>query len=329
MTEDHLPALVSIVMPVWNEAAYLERSLAAIDDQTYPPDRLEIIVVDGGSSDGTVRIAAAHAAVDTRIQVLGGAGVNTPTAMNVGAEAARGTYVAKVDGHGWISPTFIADAVAILDADDSIGCVGGRIVPVARTSTQRANQIARFSRLGVGVGIYTASERVQDIDTVQCGVYRGSTLSAIGGFDPELQFGEDEELNHRLRATGARIVYQPSMRFHYEVRPSLRSLLSQYRNYGRARVAVVRKHPGFLRLKHTLPSALIVAMIASVVIGVLGLPIVPAIVIGGYVLVLLVGAVILSARARFRRPDLVALSLACLHLGYGSGMLAGILTARR
>ena len=113
------------------------------------------------------------------------------------------------------------------------------------------------------------------------------------------------------------------MRFHYEVRPSFRSLFAQYRNYGKARVAVVRKHPGFLRLKHILPSALIVAMVISVVIGVLGWPLVPVIVIGGYARSCSVGAVVLAMRARFGRPDLVALSLACLHFGYGSGMLAG------
>src|SRR3954471_19785849 len=95
--------LVSIVMPVRNKAAYLEDSFRAIDAQTYPADRIEILVVDGGSTDATVEMVRRRSASDPRTRLLGGPGVNTPQAMNVGIEASRGAYVGKVDGHGFIN----------------------------------------------------------------------------------------------------------------------------------------------------------------------------------------------------------------------------------
>ena len=218
----------------------------------------------------------------------------TRAAMNVGIEASSGAYIAKVDGHGWVNPDFVTAAVAVLTADKYVGCVGGEIVPIADTEIERAIKVARFSRLGVGGGIYTARLVTHDIDTVQCGVYRTDVLRAIGGFDLNLQFGEDEEVNHRVRATGHRIVFEPRMRFYYHVRPTFRSLFRQYRNYGRARVAVVRKHPSFLRAKHLFPALLVSALATSLVVGVLVSPIIPLVVTGGYALALAAGGLILS-----------------------------------
>lgn len=315
--------LVSIVMPVLNEAGTIERSLDAIDAQTYPRELIEIAVVDGGSSDETTDLVRARSARDRRVRLLGGPGTNTPTAMNVGIGATTGPLVAKVDGHGWVNPDFVAQAVRVLESDPSVACVGGQIVPIATDDTQRAIRLARFSKFGVGGGIYTSSLTEHDTDTVQCGVYRRTVLAAVGDFDPQLQFGEDEEVNHRIRETGARIVFQPTMRFSYVVRPTLRSLYRQYRNYGRARVAVIRKHPGFLRLKHLIPSVLVVAMVAAVVFAAfvdIRLLAIPAV----YGVVVVAVAFGLGARDRFRKPWLVAGALLCLHFGYGIGMLAGI-----
>jgi cellulose synthase/poly-beta-1,6-N-acetylglucosamine synthase-like glycosyltransferase len=311
-------------MPIRNEAQYLDRSFDALDSQTYPAKQIEILVVDGGSDDGTIDVVGRRAANDSRIELLGGPGVNTPTAMNLGIDASTGIYIAKVDGHGWVNPDFISSAVKILEAQSDVGCVGGAIVPVASTPTQRAIELARFSKLGVGSGIYTAPKATHDINTVQCGVYRRSALEEAGGFDPHLQFGEDEEVNHRVRARGYRIVFEPTMRFHYHVRPTIRSLFRQYRNYGRARVAVVRKHPSFLRVKHLVPALLVMALVASLVLGVLVSPAIPLLVVGAYVVAIALGGLVLTARRPGTKPHLVSLALAALHVGYGVGTLEAL-----
>jgi len=274
----------------------------------------------------TAELVHERAARDPRIRLLGGPGVNTPAAMELGIEAARGEIVAKVDGHGWVNARFVEAAVAGLQADERIGCVGGIIEPVAETDVERAIAIARFSRLGVGGGVYTLGERPQETDTVQCGVYRRDALVEAGGFDPELPFGEDEEANFRLRQHGWRIRLEPAMRFRYRVRPSIGALFRQYFRYGRARVAVVRRHPSFFRLKHAAPGALVLTLAVCAVVGLAGgWWWVASVVWIGYGLAVVSGALYLAARARFGRPDLVALALIALHLGYGLGTLRGLL----
>lgn len=282
-------------------------------------------MVDGGSTDGTIEIVRAWMARDPRITLLGGPGVNTPLAMNLGITASSGSLVAKVDGHGWMNPEFIETAADVLANDERVGCVGGRIVPIAETDVERANSYARFSRLGVGGGVYTAPDRLHATDTVQCGVYRRSALADAGGFDPVLAYGEDEELNHRVRLAGWSIVFHPGMRFHYRVRPSVGSLFRQYLRYGRARVAVVRKHPRFFRAKHALPGALVVALIAALLLLVANATrVIGASVLAAYGLLVAGGATWLAVKHRFQKPHLIAGSLLALHLGYGLGSLLGL-----
>lgn len=317
---------VSIVMPICNEAAHLERALDAIAAQTYPADRIEILVVDGGSTDGTTDLVRRRMSADARIRLLGGVNVNTPLAMQLGIKAAAGEIIAKIDGHGWINEAFLKIAVAAIVADPELGCIGGRIHPVAETPTERAIAVARFSRLGVGGGVYTLDERLQETDTVQCGVYRRTALVDAGGFDPSLPFGEDEEANFRLRQRGWRIQLDPAMQFTYRVRPSVRALFRQYFRYGRARVAVVRLHPSFFRPKHAAPAALVLGLAGSVPLSfVPGWRWLGAAMWIGYLTSVSIGSSILAVRARFGRPDLVGLSLIALHLGYGLGSLGGML----
>jgi len=316
--------LVSLVLPIRNEAKHLARALDAINAQTYPPERIEIIAVDGGSTDGTIEILSQRAALDPRVRVLGGPGINTPLAMRLGCNASHGYIVIKIDGHGWINDRFVEVAVGALTADPEIGCVGGMIVPLATTDIERAIALARFSRFGVGGGVYTLGERVQDTDTVQCGAYRRQAILDAGGFDPALPYGEDEEFNFRVRRAGWRIQLQPGMRYTYQVRSSLRALCLQYLRYGRARVAVVRKHPGFFRPKHAAPALLVTALGVTLALIPAGAWLVPAAVWMGYLAFTVFGAVWLAVEHRFVRVDLLGASLVALHFGYGVGTLRGL-----
>ena len=318
--------IVSIVMPVMNEASFLEAGLRAIQEQTYPGGKLEIFIVDGGSTDGTVGCAEASSRKDKRIVVISRGRLNCPQAMNAGIEQAHGKYVAKIDGHGYVNRRFIETAVASMEADHSIQCVGGRIIPLAQTPAEKANSIARFSPFGVGTGIYTLEPKIQFVDTVQCGVYLRDALVHVGAFDPDLQFGEDEEVNYRIIAQGGKILYHPEMEFHYCMRPSIKALFRQYHGYGMARVKVLRKFPSFFRVKHIVPSAVVLSIIASPFLLVL-----PAkwgmlayVAPGFYLCFVVSSAICLAVRTRFPSCRRIGASLMALHFGYGSGFLRGV-----
>src|SRR5262245_54651770 len=92
---------ISIVVPIRNEEATIERLTRSLLDQDYPHDRYEVIMADGGSSDGT-RDVLARVDVERRVVLLDNPGRTAPAALNVAIAAARGDVVTRVDGHSYV-----------------------------------------------------------------------------------------------------------------------------------------------------------------------------------------------------------------------------------
>uniref|UniRef100_UPI0035B2093B glycosyltransferase n=1 Tax=Promineifilum sp. TaxID=2664178 RepID=UPI0035B2093B len=97
---------VSLIMPVRNEAAYIARSLGAVLAQDYPTDRLEILVVDGMSDDGTREAVRALQATCPTLYLIDNPARIVPPALNIGLRHARGEIVVRVDGHCEIAPNY-------------------------------------------------------------------------------------------------------------------------------------------------------------------------------------------------------------------------------
>ena len=145
--------LVSVIMPVRNEAAYIERSLGTVLAQDYPADCLEMLVVDGLSTDGTREAVLAHAAQRPGLRLLDNPGRIAPAALNVGLSQARGEIVVRVDGHCEIAPDYVRRCVEHLQAGFEgapIEAVGGPIETVAESDEAAAVALAMGSGFGVG-----------------------------------------------------------------------------------------------------------------------------------------------------------------------------------
>jgi len=319
---DH-PVTVSVVVPARNEEGFLGRCLDSILAQDYPAERMEVIVVENGSTDRTPEIAAAHAARDARVRVIRSEATNQAAAMNDGIVGAHGDVVARVDAHSWIPRDYVSIAVAALDRHPDAAGVGGPFTPAAETLVERVSGMARASRLGVGGG-YGVDREMGDhaVATVQCGAYWRRALADVGLFDVAMAYGEDEEINWRLTQSGANIYLCPAMAQRYRPRASLRALARQYWNYGQGRFRVVMKHPGFLSVRHLVPSAFVlsVALLGCVALFVPLARVVLAGLGAAYAAVLVLAGV-QAARVGWREALLVPPAIACVHFGYGAGML--------
>ncbi|GAC1574711.1 MAG: hypothetical protein NVS3B7_06750 [Candidatus Elarobacter sp.] len=250
---------VDVIVSTFNEESDISEALDAMLAQTVP---LAVTVVDGGSADRTVAILRARARIDPRLRVLDdGRRRSLPDALNLALENTSRPFVAKVDARTFIAPDFLERSLAILreEQNSDAACVGGQPEQFGRTPFGEGVARARTMRFGVGGSGYADRRERADVDSVQCGVYRRSALREVGNFDPLLQYGEDEELNWRLRRAGFRIVRDASIRFAYATRSSWVAAFRQYRNYGRARVAVAAKHPEFARPHHLVPAAALLA----------------------------------------------------------------------
>jgi len=317
---------VAVVIPMLNEQLWIELCVRSVLAQDYPKQVLEILVVDGGSTDRSLDIVRRLAKSYPSVRLLGGADLNCPAALNCGIRTTKADIVCKVDAHGYIAPDFVRTAVERLNGDGRLMCVGGPIRPVAHSLKAQSNSAARASRFGVGLGVNTLKLEDQLVDTVQCGAYRREIFDEVGGFDETLQFGEDEEMNWRIIQAGHRILFTPAMQFHYFPRESFRSFFLQYYRYGRARVQVMRKHPRFLNVKHIVPGALVIFLIATFAAIPLS-PLAMRILFTTLFLYALCSFTASIAIARQKGSALLLtlpVSFACLHFGYGLGSLSGI-----
>ena len=319
---------VDVVVSTFNEERYVDRCLDAVRAQDYPADALRIWVVDGGSTDTTVERIRAHAAQDDRIEVIAdGRRLNLPAALNVAIERCTGDVFAKVDAHGWPEHDFIRRAVdALEEGGELVACVGGRPVQEGETTFGRAVALARGSRVGVGASEYAGTSKMAKVETVQCGVYRMGPLREVGSFDAEMNYGEDEELNWRLRQAGYEIGLDTRIRFHYITRPDWRAAYRQYRNYGTARVRVVRRHPGFLRPHHLVPPLFVGAGGALLTLAPFSPTARRLLVAGGVSYAALTGTAAVAAAPDDDRAlaPTIATAMVALHTGYGVGLLRGV-----
>ncbi|MCX7622339.1 MAG: glycosyltransferase [Thermomicrobium sp.] len=184
---------VSIVVPARNEAATIERALGSVLEQAWPLERLEVVVVDNGSTDGTAtvvrRFAAAHP--ELRIRLVREARPGVSWARNRGARVARGRALLFLDADSRLAPTLVPAVVAHLHRGEA--AVSLRVVADSNDPLDRA-----FFFLATW-----AKERVR-VPTQLCAV-RHDAFRAVGGFDERLRVAEDYDLLRRIRAAGYRV----------------------------------------------------------------------------------------------------------------------------
>lgn len=326
---------VSVLMPVLDEERTVAAAISSVLRQTCTG--LEVLVVDGRSTDGTVAVVRQLAQADPRVRLLDNPRRTIPHALNVGLSAARGGYVARVDAHARISDDYLARGVAELEAHPDVAGVGGRRVGVASTPTGLAIAAALSSPYGVGDSINHYAREEQDTDHASFGVYRASVLRAVDGWDPRLPVNEDVDLDHRILAAGHRIRLDPDMVIWWQVRESLRDFGRQYRRYGRGKAAMVRKNGrSAVRVRHLAAPGLLVLLTGAVAAAASGRPRAGATLVMPYAAVVAAGTVRGTVRdrraARARPPGRVgtfpaalAGALVTMHTSWGLGFLEGTL----
>ncbi|MCU1461472.1 MAG: glycosyl transferase [Acidimicrobiales bacterium] len=263
MPEDAQPT-VSVVLPARNERGWIRDCLDSLLAQDYP-NLIEILVVDGGSTDGTVLLAEA---LDPIIRTIANPRVTAAAAMNIGLAEAKGQILCRVDAHARYAADYVRRCVDLLVSSGADN-VGGSMRPVGTTNFGRAVAAATTSRFGVGPGAFHFADAVGEVDTVWLGCWRRETLDALGGYDEDsLQWAaEDQELNHRIRKRGGRILLSPAIRSWYFPRDTPRALARQYFNYGLAKASTIAKHGDLPSYRPLAPAGLVGATVVLAVCG--------------------------------------------------------------
>ncbi|MFD1710781.1 glycosyltransferase family 2 protein [Ottowia sp. GY511] len=340
MTRAGEPQFVSVIVPCRNELTHVDAFLDGALSQVLPVGwRIELLVADGQSDDGTADRLRVRADQDERIRVFSNPGRIVSTGLNVCLARARGEIIVRMDVHTKFSSAYVAECIAALERTGADN-VGGPWVARGVGAFGVAIAVAFQNRWVVGGARSRDRTYEGEVDTVYLGCWPRRTLARAGGFDETLVRNQDDEHNLRLRLSGGRVWQSSRIRSSYQARGTLTQLFRQQYQYGYWRPFVMHKHgkPGSFR--QLVPAVFVASLLVTALLTVRWPVLLWALLAayGGYIV--LVCLVVALGEAKFcKTPSswvgriLLIGSLAgrlglvvpTYHLGYGLGTWRGLL----
>ncbi|HEY1275213.1 MAG TPA: glycosyltransferase family 2 protein [Thermoleophilaceae bacterium] len=318
MASEHVD--VSVLIPVLNEEQHVREAVASMRAQRFD-GTVELVFIDGASTDRTRSILEELARSDDRVRVLDNPARRTPNGLNVGLRASRGEFVARMDAHTLYPPDYLARGVERLRRGDVAHVSGPQIARGEGTWSRRV-ALALDSKLGTGgVGFRHASGGEIEVDSGFTGVWRRSTLDRYGGWDEGWPQNQDAELAARIRDDGGRLVCVPQMAAEYVPRDSLRLLARQYWRYGMYRAKTSGRHPDSMRRTHLLAPGVALCAVGALLPGRPGRAARAGLLV--YALALAGAGAGAARSASGSDAAAVPVVLAVMHLSWGFGFLAG------
>ena len=250
---------VSIVIPTYNEEDNIETVINSFLASEYS-NIVEILVVDGNSSDRTQEKVAELSKYHRQVKLLDNPQKIQSAALNIGLEVSLGEIFLRADAHCIYALDYVDKCVQTLLTTEAIN-VGGAQRFIAQEKFQAGVALAAQSILGSGGAKYREPNYNGYVDTVFLGCMWTETLRDIGGYSHQV-VNEDAELNQRLLAINSQGIYVSSdIKVWYYPRKTWRSLWTQYCKYGRGRYLTGTKHSKAKQLRGQLPFLVVSGLI--------------------------------------------------------------------
>ncbi len=305
---------VTILLPVLDEAAFIDVCLQSLADQDYP-GVMDVLIADGGSKDGTVERAEAWTHALPHLRVIDNPKRVQSHGLNLAAGEATGEILIRADAHTEYATDYVLRSVEALIESDATA-VGGVQVASGHGRFGKAVAEAMGTPLAIGPARFRHASYATEADTVYLGALRRSDWERLGGWRTlPSRVAEDADLYFRLRLEGARILLEPRIRSTYSPRESVTGLWRQFFRYGIGKADMLYVNGRWPSWRPAAPLSLVVGLLTTVVLGVAWSwwPLVGLI-------ALWVGVLAVAARGR----PLVIVAAAVMHLAYGLGMLRGL-----
>jgi len=255
--------LITIILPIRNEAKYIKQTLESILYQKDFEQEIEILIVDGMSTDDTRNIITKYQKGHPNIFLIDNPEKIVSTGFNRALNESQGDIIIRVDGHCKISFDYIQQCQECLEKINA-DCVGGATEHVALGLVGKSIKMAQSSFFGVGGVLFRKNvEKGQYVDTLAFGAYKREVFDQLGGYDEELVRNQDDEFSFRMIQNDMKIWLDPSIKSTYTQRNCFMGLFKQYFQYGFYKVRVMQKRRGIASWRHLVPIIFILSIILS------------------------------------------------------------------
>lgn len=321
---------VSIICPTYNEEKYIAKCIESIIAQDFPIIQLEILFVDGRSTDTTRSIISNYQQKYSCIKLLDNPHKIVPFAMNKGIENAQGEIIIRIDAHSHYPNNYVSVLVSQLVSlnVDNVGVVCKTDVLNKNRKTLAIREVLSNS-FGVGNSLFrTGIDEITEVDTVPFGCYRKDVFQKHGLYDTRLIRNQDIELNKRIKRGGGKIFLIPETFCTYYARETFRGIMKNNFQNGKWNILTVYHTKMFdsLSLRHFVPMFFVLSLLFPLGVSMFYSPI---ILIGVFSCSLYIVSVsILSLRLSISKQInffYLFSSFVSLHISYGMGSLAAIL----
>lgn len=315
---------ISVVVPIRNEERFIAKTLSYILKQDYPEDCLEVLVVDGESTDRSADIVREIAATDPRVRLLTNPKRLSSAGRALGAEQAGGDVITFIDGHVYIDNPYLLKNTAQLLQEKRVAVLSRPqfLETPENNRFQQAVALARRSIIGHGLESTIYESGNGYVDPSSSGAtYRRDVFRIVGNFDDRFDACEDVEFNHRVAVAGFRSYTSMQLAVHYYPRESLMGLFRQLVRYGKGRFRLARKHRETLSLGTLIPFAFVFGSASLALLGLLWQPIwyLAAGLVGAYLLLTIGASAILAAKHGWQYLVLLPQIFWAIHVGLGWG----------
>jgi cellulose synthase/poly-beta-1,6-N-acetylglucosamine synthase-like glycosyltransferase len=320
----------SIVIPTYNEVTYISNCLDSIINQNYDLNKIEIIIVDGNSGDGTIEVLNNYKDRVPNIKLLHNPVRLTPVSLNIGIKASSGEVVVILGAHTSLDKDFIKYNNQFMH-ERNVQVTGGTQLNVGSTFIQKLIGLVMEIPFAMASASYRWSKSEKYVDTVVYAAYRKEIFEQVGYFDENSRISEDAEFNWRIRRAGYKIFYSPKIKSYYYPRNSLLKFIIQMFRYGILRVNVVKKHIDSLKIVHLIPPIFVVTFLVLIILGFFDTIFFNALFLF-LILYFLAGFVTTlvkifpkNSKFLFLIPPVIFM----LHFSWGTGFLAGLILSNK
>lgn len=319
---------VAIVIPTLNEERFISRCLNSIIKQTYEFEKMDVMIIDGGSTDNTKKIVAEYQKSHQNIRFIENKKKIQSVAFNIGFKKSTAPYIIRLDAHAEYDSKYISLCIENLKQDEKRGNVGGRcnILPFNQSIWAQTNAILNHSRFGIGGAAFRVSNEAHNTDSVPFGAFPRKIIEKIGGMREDLPRGEDNEYNSRIRKAGYKIFFDPVIISSYFARPTWGASCKQMYANGNSIGYLYYIDREAIGIRHLVPLLFVVSGLFSIIISVLWSPFC-YVFCGGLALYIIADAIasIMGAKDNVKCTLPLFILFFCVHVSYGMGTIAGLI----
>lgn len=318
--------MISVICPIYNEEKYISECINSILLQDYPKNDMEVLLVDGMSTDRTREIVLSYCVKYPFIHLLDNPQKIVPYAMNIGIHAAKGDIVIRLDAHAIYPDNYFSELVTKLHElnADNVGAVC-RTLPADDSPKCRAIAAALSSSFGMGNSYFRIGAKdIMQVDTVPFGCYRKEVFDKIGLYDTDLIRNQDDELNARLIKHGGKIYLLPYLIVDYFARNTIKKTGKMFYQYGLYKPLVNKKLGSPATLRQFFPVAFVLGLIFGLILSIFSKYILIAYL--AIVTMYFLLALIFSVKSYSSIPQVMwqIATYITVHVNYGWGYLVGI-----